>query len=150
MVAWRIIQYAILAGLMASVCVSQSVHTGKTSELNLRRQALRIVLPTYPSVAVRGHKTGVAVAKIYVGADGTVSGSELLESPTPSIADAVSRAVAQWQFKPFVWSDGKSVVVSSVLTFYFEFRNGKPVVLNPDEAGYVGKWPNTSRGETRH
>jgi TonB family protein len=122
---------------------SSSEASGWTWEIVLRQFAINSVRPEYPEDSLREKRTGVAVVKVYLGPDGHVNGVEVLEAPTPSIASSVSRAAAQWQFKPFD-SDGKKYSVWGKLTFYFEIKKGKGYVLDPADAGYVGRWPQPS------
>ena len=68
----------------------------------------------------------------------------VIQAPTECAGVAVRQAVKQWRFKPYHLANGRAVLWSGLLTFYFEIRNGKGVVLNPNDAGYIGHWPMTS------
>jgi TonB family protein len=129
----------------ASIGLTQTIRTATTSEQVLRAHATKVVRPAFPADASRHQQTGVAVAEVHLNPAGLVSQVEILEAPTPSIAQSVSEAVAQWQFTPFTMSSGEPMLLSAKLTFYFEMKGGKGVVLNPADTGYVGKWPETSR-----
>jgi outer membrane biosynthesis protein TonB len=111
-----------------------------TMESILRKSATRTVKPSYPRSAALKGNTGVAVARVYVALDGHVSYTLVLEAPSEDIAAAVVAAVGQWQFDPDVLTGGHPLALSGLLTFYFETARGKPVVLDPSEAKYVGRW----------
>jgi TonB family protein len=133
-IAWL----ALLPALAPSTGLhSQGVRTRKISESGLRRLANRVVLPEFPRDAIRARKTGVAVAVLDIDERGAVIKIETLEAPSPSIGAALSRALLQWSFTPPV-SEGVPMKMHGKLTFYFLFQHGKPVVLSPDEAPFVG------------
>ena len=116
---------------------SQVVRTRKISESGLRRLANKVVLPEFPQDAIRARKAGVAVAALDIDERGVVVKVETLEAPSPSIGAALSRALSHWSFTPPM-AEGAPMKMQGKLTFYFLFRDGRPVVLNPDEAPFVG------------
>jgi TonB family protein len=71
---------------------------GFTSETILRRWALDKVRPQYPADAVSKGVTGVAVAEVVLGSDGSVEYAAILEAPSQSIGRAVLDAVRKWRF----------------------------------------------------
>jgi len=115
--------------------------SGWTIERFLRMKATKVIRPDYPEDAIRAHKTGVAVAQIWLNQGGGVSKVEVLEAPCESIANSLRRAVTQWRFEAFTDNNGQPIVVSGKLTFYFQITNGKGTVLDPADTGYVGHWP---------
>lgn len=137
---WTVILAASLVDCGCGRSQRQPI-TATTPEGGLRQSVTRVVQPLFPLQAILDHDIGVAVADVHVDAKGHVVSVQVLEAPAQCIAQSVSAAVRQWQFKPFSTSNGAPVLVSSLLTFYFEIEDGKGVVLDPDEAGYVGRWP---------
>jgi len=116
-----------------------------TSGAVLRSLAVSKLRPTYPQDALRQNISGVAVAQIQLTVEGKVETLDILQSPSPSIADAVRSALMQWQFQPSNGSEGKPPLrPSGKLVFYFEIQEGKGSVLFPEETGYVGRWSRTS------
>lgn len=138
----------VLVAICSGVCSTQSQVRATTSGKVIRSMATKVVRPLFPEDAFHNRKVGVAVAKISLAANGYVLAVEVIETPTASIADSVRSAVAQWQFKPFRTKQGQAMLVSGKLTFYFEIRGGKGVVLDPTEAGYVGTYPKARAGLT--
>ena len=133
-----IVWLALLPALAQSTGLhSQGVRTRKISESGLRRLANKVVLPEFPRDAIRARKAGVAVAFLDINERGAVVKVETLEAPSPSIGAALSRALSHWSFTPPLAED-IPMKMHGKLTFYFLFQNGKPVVLRPDEAPFVG------------
>jgi hypothetical protein len=115
--------------------------SGTTSETFLRKWAVKTVMPEFPTSAIREHRIGVAVAIVYLDLSGRVSKVEILRSPAPAIADSMSAALSQWIFRPEPLPDGRPVLLSGKITFYFEIEGNKGVVLDPSSVGYVGESP---------
>ena len=115
--------------------------TTTTSERILRTMKISGDLPSFPSDAFRSCSFGVAVASVQLDPKGKVSSIQMLQSPAPSISKSISQTLSNWRFKPYFLKNGQQVVFSGLLTFYFEPKDGRPVVLNPNETGYVGHWP---------
>jgi TonB family protein len=112
-----------------------------TAEINLRRMARKRSQPIYPEDALRDFKTGVAVAEIHLDERGRVVGVDMLEAPSISIRNSVSEALEHWRFDPALDENGKPALLSGKLTFYFEIKDGKGIVFDPADAGYLGRWP---------
>lgn len=131
-----------LTGRMATGGTRQSAQppvSGWTLERFLRKWAVKTVTPEFPISAIREHKSGVAVAMVYLDLDGRVSKVEILRSPSPAIADSMSAALSQWIFRPEPTPDGSPILISGKITFYFEIEGNKGVVRDPESAGYVGE-----------
>jgi rhodanese-related sulfurtransferase len=99
--------------------------------------------PAYPPALLAKNVTGVAVAAVLIGPDGTPDAVVVLEAPDPLMAEAVQTAVRQWKFPPATARPEQGadpIRVSSKLTFYFHVRNGAGVVLNPDEMPNGPRW----------
>lgn len=127
--------------LAQSVLLAQSKPlTGKVGERHLRTKALRTEMPVYPQDAIRDQKAGVAVAEVELDVEGHPRLITVLEAPTPSIGESVRRALGRWQFQPFDVS-GEPALIRGRLTFYFVLKDGKGQVFNPEDAPYVGRWP---------
>lgn len=99
----------------------------------------------YPA-DVAENMSSVGVVDITIdGKTGSVVSVAVLEAPSESAAAALRRGLMTWKFKPVGNQNGLRLV--GKLTFYFVMSEGNGVVLNPDEAPYVGKWrrPNGSK-----
>lgn len=109
--------------------------TLSTSETGLRRMASYAPKPGYPSASIEKKKSGVAVAAVLTGVDGSVETVVVLEAPDDLIGSAVREAVMQWKFTPsrLGGPDGPKTRTYSKLTFYFRITNGNGQVLNPEE-----------------
>src|SRR5579859_2204224 len=106
--------------------------SGTTSGAVLRSMALKTVRPVYPQDALRTKKTGVAVVRIHISLEGTVTRVEVLQAPSASIGNSVEGAVAQWRFRPTDGRDGEAPVkLSGKLVFYFEIHAGRGSLLFP-------------------
>jgi TonB family protein len=134
----------LLLCVVTNLGLAQAVSRGTTSEQVLRAHAIKIVRPSFPPEARLHRQTGVAVAEVQLDPAGRVSQVQILEAPALAIAQSVSEAVAQWQFTPFNSQSGGPMILSAKLTFYFEIKAGKAMVLEPVDAGYVGRWPESS------
>lgn len=120
-----------------------------TSETILRKQAIKVVRPEFPISAIISRSTGVAVAKVYLDRSGHVSQVEVLRSPTPAISGSMSAALSHWVFSPPTAPDGRPLLLSGKISFYFEIQGNKAEVLDPANAGYVGRWPLDSNVQRR-
>ena len=136
---------AVVLGLALAVASSGQTLSGRTSEKLLRLHIINGPAPLFPLDALRNRQHGVVVAQIDVDPMGHISAVRILEAPTPSMAESVSKALPPWQFRAFTSSAGQGMSMSGKLTFYFEIENRKGVVLNPSETGYVGRPRQDSR-----
>ncbi|HEY6249998.1 MAG TPA: TonB family protein [Candidatus Angelobacter sp.] len=118
---------------------SQTTSLPRFSGHDLRKITEATVPPLYPDDAVKARQTGVAVALVTVTAKGDVSKVDVLEAPSSSIGTSLSDALSQWRFKTAT-SSGRPTGYTGKVTYYFVFQHGKAVVLNPDEAPYIGRW----------
>jgi TonB family protein len=116
----------------------------RMSERNLRRVATFIVAPQFPEEDIRMHKIGVVVAEIKVDEKGKLSKITILEAPSDTIAVSLSKALSQWRFAAGTVNGQPSGAVGKV-TYYFVFQQGKPVVLSPEEAPYLGPLPSNGQ-----
>lgn len=106
----------------------------RVGEDGMRKSASKTVMPLYPEDALKQREQGVAVVELQYDDKGDVVNTVVLESPSKSIGDAVSRAIKQWKFVPSKRENGTSVSVRGKLTFYFEIdTQGKGSVKNPKQ-----------------
>lgn len=106
----------------------------RVGEDGMRKSASKTVMPLYPEDALKQREQGVAVVELQYDDKGDVVNTVILESPSKSIGDAVSRAIKQWKFVPSKRENGTSVSVRGKLTFYFEIdTQGKGSVKNPKQ-----------------
>ena len=103
-------------------------------ESRLRQLATTPVMPEYPPASVVRGAEGVAVAHVSTGIDDRVDHVDVLQSPDVDTADAVRAALTRWVV-PIAPEPGSTVrrAVQGLVTFYFQIRNGKGVVLSPDQ-----------------
>jgi hypothetical protein len=128
-----------IAALLPALTYAQ---TGTLAEGAMRQMATRTVMPVVPpdALAALTRGVGVAVGQLVFDERGTTTDVTVLEAPSPSIAAALSKALKQWEFKRMRIGD-PTPRLSSRVTFYFVARDGAVVVLNPQDAGYIGRWP---------
>lgn len=103
-------------------------------ESRLREIATTRVMPEYPASSVARGAEGVAVALVSTGSDDRITHVDVLQSPDADTGNAVRTALRQWVV-PVAPEPGSTVrrAVQGTMTFYFQIRNGKGVVLNPDQ-----------------
>jgi hypothetical protein len=83
---------------------------------------------------------------VEVDKNGYVETARVLQAPSLSVAQSASKAATQWSFKRYyLQNSNREVLLSGLLTFYFEVKNGKGVVTSPADTGYVGHWPKAFR-----
>lgn len=124
---------AIVLGLCvwASEGAAQGVNMG---EWGLRRSATAAPMPEYPRPALESNVAGVVVAEVLFGVDGSLQKIEILEAPDAHTAAAVREAVGRWTVPGAqVMGREEKSPVRGKLTFYFQVRDGKGVVLDPDQ-----------------
>jgi rhodanese-related sulfurtransferase len=103
-------------------------------EWGLRTAATTAPKPEYPAASIATKVAGVVVASVRFDLEGKLSTLEILESPDPHTAAAVRDVLARWIVPPRhgLGRETKSPIRGK-LTFYFQVRDGKGVVLDPDE-----------------
>src|ERR1700682_1440500 len=74
------------------------------NEIVFRKHFISLAIdPVYPESSIRAKHTGVAVAKICIGAGSTrVTSIEVVTAPDVSIATAMRNAIEQWRFVPAI------------------------------------------------
>ena len=105
-------------------------------------------LPFYPSSSIASKRTGIAVARICVAPNSqVVTTMEIVRAPDKAIGNSVKEAIRRWRFGPFFDMADSSHFYSYVskVTFYFVEKNGKWLVLSPDQDFYIG--PDFGRDE---
>lgn len=99
-------------------------------EDTLRDHAVKQILPAYPAEAATANVSGVAVAKVRLNENGKLTAVDIVEAPHPSIAQATSEAIRQWEFK-FYENSSTPECFNGKLTFYFVIEDGKALVREP-------------------
>ena len=125
-------------GITVAVCLGLSVITRgqsekvvRVDELGIRKSAVKKVMPSFPEAARKRAAHGVAVVELQYNGAGDVTDIEVLESPHPAIAEALTDALKQWKFAVSTLN-GKSISVRGKLTFYYLVeKNGRAHVENP-------------------
>lgn len=121
----------VLPARVEAAPVQDGVNRG---EWGLRMAATAAPKPEYPAASRTTHVAGVVVVSVQFDLNGKLSTLDILESPDPHTAAAVRDALARWVVPPtqILGREVKSPIRGK-LTFYFQVRAGKGVVLDPDE-----------------
>jgi hypothetical protein len=131
----------VTLALVLPICADAAPFQGEVnrSEWGLRTAATMAPKPEYPAASLTTRVAGVVVASVRFELDGKLSTLEILEAPDPHTAAAVRNALARWVVPPtqVLGRETKSLIRGK-LTFYFQVRDGKGVVLDPDE---MPGWP---------
>ncbi len=113
----------------------------RTSEAIFRRSTIAVVRPDCPHAAIPDGTTTVGIVAVSVGSRGRVVNAEPLEPLSGPIADAMRLAAERSRFQPLPEINGRPELLTATLTFYFSRHGTQCDVLEPSEAGYVGRWP---------
>jgi hypothetical protein len=126
----------LLSGAVAATFETAEVPQGffRMDDWGLRQYASVAPMPEYPRESLSAKVSGVVVAAVGFGLDERAQSVEILESPDAFTAAAVRDAVSRWTV-PGGQGAGRpdSYVIQGKLTFYFQFRNGKGRVIDPDQ-----------------
>jgi hypothetical protein len=117
--------FLAFAASLVSTDGQSRVGTFRVAEWQLRELATSTPVPEYPASSLASKVSGVVVAAAAFGSDGRPHTIEILESPDAHTAAAAREAVSRWTV-PGAHITGK-------VTFYFQVRNGKGVVLAPEQ-----------------
>ncbi len=102
-------------------------------EGGIRKSAVKVVMPIYPSASLKNKVSGVAVAEVNYNGEGNLTDVKILESPDTGTGNSVIDAMRQWKFKPSQL-EGKPINVQGKITFYFSVtERGKGEVKNPKQ-----------------
>jgi TonB family protein len=85
-----------------------------------QREVLHRVTPEYPQAARDQRIEGQVVLDVHIGADGAVQGIEVI-SGAPLLAEASTRAVQQWKFKPSL-VNGHPLEMQTTITLNFKLE----------------------------
>ncbi len=120
-------------------CIVQTYADVTTSEFTLRKAAETVVMPIFPSMALRTKKkvSGVAIVEVYINVGGEVTHVKVIECANKDIAQSIIQAVQQWRFGPFRTDKHEAVTVKGKLTFYFQADKFKGRITNPIQ--FAGK-----------
>ncbi len=106
----------------------------KIDDASLRRIATFRPPPKYPDASLQRGASGVAVAQVFISADGRMKAVEVLEAPDADVQAAVREALMQWEFEPVLVSGStKKMEVEGLMAFYFKVVDGTGVVMGPEE-----------------
>ena len=119
----------------------------KFMELDFRKTVLQAIRPVYSPDAIRSLVTGISVADVHVGVDGSVSSVDILTSPCDSIRTAMKEALSRWRFKILRSDEGVPEYYNGKITYYFVRQDDHGLVLDPAESFFVG--PSFATTETR-
>jgi TonB family protein len=84
--------------------------------------AVSKVPPAYPEEARKARVMGIVVLEAEIAADGRVTDTRVLESPSPLLTGAAADAVRQWRFEPARDAAGQTLAVRYVVTLNFTLR----------------------------
>lgn len=84
--------------------------------------AVKKVPPGYPPEARKAKIMGIVVLEAEIAADGSVTDTRVLESPSPLLTAAAAEAVRGWAFEPARDAAGQAVAVRYVVTLNFVLR----------------------------
>jgi len=97
-----------------------------TAESYARRNAARMVMPTYPQEALRQGISGLVRTKIEINEDGEVLRIRLDPIANNVFRESVVESVKQWTFKPFFGKNSLPIITR--VTFSFKINDGKASV----------------------
>ena len=117
--------------VFCSTCSPRQCRDGTITEVSLRNHAIKTVLPEFPYEAQAQRATGVAVAQVFLDTEGALKSVKVLQSPHPSINQAMLTAINQWVFEVNDRQDQTPICFNGKLTFYFVIENSKPYVRLP-------------------
>jgi TonB family protein len=135
------------AGSSSSVQVGGALRVGGNVRTPIK---LRDVRPIYPPEAQAARVSGMVIAEVQIGADGSVEDARILKS-IPLLDQAALDAITQWRFKPTLLN-GRPVPVMMTVTVNFTLdksqfvpREGIEVVPEPQGRAALSTlrvWPN--------
>ena len=132
--AWMAGTFLMVALPISSVVSGQQTPRVGISGNNLSKMAVHTVLPTYPKPSLQARREGVVVAQVLVGPDGKMRTVDVLQAPHEEIGRATRDALMQWTFRTTLRTpDGKPTNIRSKLIFYFTIKDGKGLVLTPQQ-----------------
>lgn len=103
-------------------------------EASFWRAAKVRVMPTYPPTSLKRGTEGVVVTSVTSTKEGRIERVDVLESPDADMAAAVRSALEQWTIPAAQLVDRPTPnLARAKMTFYFQIRNGKGVVLTPEQ-----------------
>ena len=99
-----------------------------------RKSAITKPMPIYPAEAVRSSTSGIVHIKLEISPEGEVLRIKAKPRTDALLSKAVSDAVKEWKFTPWVGLDGVPEGVLTRLIFRFSLSDGQPQVelYNPE------------------
>ena len=131
--AWTVVLTLVLTAL--STHFQEPRRFLSVPETALRQRIAVGPVPAYPAESLKAAVTGVVVAEAFFAADGRFETIEILESPDTHTAASVRTAVKGWALTSGATGPRgePAPALRGKLTFYFRIRDGKGLVLNPDQ-----------------
>jgi TonB family protein len=93
-----------------------------------RKSAITKIMPIYPEEAVQSGVSGIVHIKLEISPGGEVLGVKIKPRTDALLSKAVSDAVKQWKFRPWVGLDGLPEGVITRLIFRFSLNGEQPQV----------------------
>jgi hypothetical protein len=106
----------------------------KADGSGLMRRLVSYEMPEYPRGTLAARTTGVAVAGVVIGVDGTIESATVLQAPDSESSASFARALRNWRFKPLVGRDGTVRRISSKVVVYYMIDRGRGAVVFPAAA----------------
>jgi TonB family protein len=93
-----------------------------------RKSATTQIMPVYPEEAVQSGLSGIVHVKLEISSDGEVLRVKVKPRTDVLLRKAVSDAIRQWKFKPWLGLDGLPEGVITRLIFRFSLNGDRPQV----------------------
>jgi rhodanese-related sulfurtransferase len=124
-----------IALIGTAIAIAQTGSGVKLAESTLRKSATNSPQPAYPSGSLRRGATGVAVAAIFITADGRVRQVNILQAPDDDIRRTLVTTLSTWTFSPVQLQSTRSAVPAfGRLVFYYRTTKTGGEILTPSEA----------------
>jgi hypothetical protein len=136
MIRTRHVALMAVAGCLVTLTASEVFAQAGMAESGIRRVATHKLIPLYPAASIAKGTSGVSVASIVSGLEGTVTSVAILEAPDEAIADAVRAALLSWKIPPVTIGGAdriESMGVRGKVTFYFRITGGRGRVFHPED-----------------
>jgi hypothetical protein len=138
----RIFLFVVLLGMQIPAYTQvQPGATNKCERLlhvkKLREQAIQLLIPEYPPVAIKTGVTGIVVAEICIPAGISHPEVSIVSAPSSHLADAVKGALQKSTFRRLL-EHGSYRAYGGKMFFYFVSSQEAWKVFEPHDTFYVG------------